>query len=99
MYPTALTQLARANPFSAPLFSLQKVEEPQQSLHGQRTRTLAAAATADEGDSCEFGSQKYFVLCGFGGILSCGTTHTAVVPLDLVKCRMQVCLCGSVPFS
>ncbi|KAG8005834.1 Phosphate carrier protein [Nibea albiflora] len=91
MYPTALTQLARANPFSAPLFSLQKVEEPQQSIHGQRqTRRLAAAATADEGDSCEFGSQKYFVLCGFGGILSCGTTHTAVVPLDLVKCRMQV---------
>lgn len=43
-----------------------------------------------EGDSCEFGSQKYLVLCGFGGILSCGTTHTAVVPLDLVKCRMQV---------
>lgn len=24
--------------------------------------------------------------------MSCGTTHTAVVPLDLVKCRMQVCL-------
>lgn len=24
------------------------------------------------------------------GILSCGITHTAVVPLDLVKCRIQV---------
>lgn len=46
MYPTTLTQLARANPFSAPLFSLQKIEEPQQS-HGQRTRRLAAAATID----------------------------------------------------
>ncbi|MEQ2241250.1 hypothetical protein ILYODFUR_023484, partial [Ilyodon furcidens] len=90
MYPTSLTQMARANPFSAPLFTLQKVEEPQHSLSGQRPRRLAAAAAADEGDSCEFGSQKYFVLCGFGGILSCGTTHTAVVPLDLVKCRMQV---------
>ena len=41
-------------------------------------------------DSCQFGSGKYFALCGFGGILSCGTTHTAVVPLDLVKCRIQV---------
>lgn len=30
------------------------------------------------------------MLCGFGGILSCGITHTAVVPLDLVKCRIQV---------
>lgn len=29
-------------------------------------------------------------MCGFGGILSCGITHTAVVPLDLVKCRIQV---------
>ncbi|XP_067330419.1 solute carrier family 25 member 3a isoform X2 [Channa argus] len=90
MYPTSLMQLARANPFSAPLFTFQKVEEPQQSLHGQKTRRLAAAAVAEEGDSCDFGSQKYFILCGFGGILSCGTTHTAVVPLDLVKCRMQV---------
>ena len=30
-------------------------------------------------------------LCGFGGVLSCGLTHTAIVPLDLVKCRIQVC--------
>lgn len=42
------------------------------------------------GESCEFGSAKYYALCGFGGILSCGITHTAVVPLDLVKCRIQV---------
>lgn len=42
--------------------------------------------------SCEFGSSKYYALCGFGGILSCGITHTAVVPLDLVKCRLQVCM-------
>jgi solute carrier family 25 phosphate transporter 3 len=40
--------------------------------------------------SCEFGSGKYYALCGLGGILSCGTTHTAVVPLDLIKCRLQV---------
>ena len=29
-------------------------------------------------------------MCGFAGSLSCGITHTAVVPLDLVKCRIQV---------
>jgi len=33
---------------------------------------------------------KYFALCGLGGIVSCGVTHTAIVPLDLVKCRIQV---------
>lgn len=41
-------------------------------------------------ESCEYGSAKYYALCGFGGVLSCGLTHTAVVPLDLVKCRIQV---------
>lgn len=43
-----------------------------------------------EADSCAFGSKKYFALCGLGGIISCGITHTMVVPLDLVKCRIQV---------
>ena len=42
------------------------------------------------GDSCEYGSGKFFALCGLGGILSCGVTHTALTPLDLVKCRIQV---------
>jgi len=32
----------------------------------------------------------YYVKCMFGGVLSCGLTHTAVVPLDIVKCKMQV---------
>lgn len=41
-------------------------------------------------DSCAFGSPKYFALCGLGGLISCGSTHTMVVPLDLVKCRLQV---------
>ncbi|KAJ5599156.1 hypothetical protein N7450_000223 [Penicillium hetheringtonii] len=33
-------------------------------------------------------SAKYFYSCMFGGIV--GPTHTAVTPLDLVKCRRQV---------
>jgi len=48
------------------------------------------SAAAEEEYSCEFGSNKYFALCAFGGVLSCGITHTAVTPLDLVKCRLQV---------
>merc|ERR1712233_109456 len=50
---------------------------------------MGAAGASDE-YSCEFGSQKYFALCAFGGVLSCGITHTMVTPLDLVKCRLQV---------
>jgi solute carrier family 25 phosphate transporter 3 len=32
---------------------------------------------------------EYFAACGLGGILSCGLTHTAVTPIDLVKCNAQ----------
>jgi solute carrier family 25 (mitochondrial phosphate transporter), member 3 len=33
---------------------------------------------------------SYYLKCVVGGILSCGLTHTAVCPLDVVKCNMQV---------
>jgi len=62
-----------------------KLSEPASS-----EKRMVAAASAEPEYSCEFGSAKYFALCGFGGILSCGITHTAVTPLDLVKCRLQV---------
>merc|ERR1711974_404861 len=52
-------------------------------------RTTSAAA-AEPQYSCEFGSSKYYALCGLGGVLSCGLTHTMVTPLDLVKCRLRV---------
>jgi len=51
-------------------------------------RSMVAGASDDY--SCEFGSAKYYALCAVGGALSCGLTHTAVTPLDLVKCRLQV---------
>jgi len=35
-------------------------------------------------------NSNYYLKCMFGGVLSCGLTHTAVVPLDVVKCKMQV---------
>jgi solute carrier family 25 phosphate transporter 3 len=56
-------------------------------------RVIAAASVSTTilpGDSCAYGDNKYFALCGVGGILSCGITHTMVTPLDLVKCRLQV---------
>jgi solute carrier family 25 phosphate transporter 3 len=64
------------------------VASPAQSLGQEPLRKLAAGSSEEY--SCEFGSQKYFALCAFGGVLSCGITHTMVTPLDLVKCRLQV---------
>lgn len=63
----------------------------------QHRRCLSAATIfkgknkePEEEYSCEYGSLTYLLLCSVGGVLSCGLTHTAVVPLDVVKCRMQV---------
>ncbi|KAF2234532.1 mitochondrial phosphate carrier protein [Viridothelium virens] len=38
----------------------------------------------------ELYSPQFYAACTFGGLLACGLTHTAVTPLDLVKCRRQV---------
>ncbi|PKA55437.1 Mitochondrial phosphate carrier protein 3, mitochondrial [Apostasia shenzhenica] len=35
-------------------------------------------------------SPTFYAACTAGGILSCGLTHMAVTPLDLVKCNMQI---------
>lgn len=35
-------------------------------------------------------SPAYYAACTAGGIFSCGVTHMAVTPLDLVKCNMQI---------
>merc|ERR1712121_623480 len=82
--PNSFITASRSNLFSNPFFTNAQCE-----TQVNPTRTIAAAAPKDE-FSCEFGSAKYYALCGFGGVLSCGITHTAVVPLDLVKCRIQV---------
>lgn len=83
---SSLIDAARNSPFKAPVA---KCEESNNNTQLVPTRNIQAAA-ANPGEACEFGSLHYFALCGVGGILSCGTTHTFVVPLDLVKCRLQV---------
>jgi len=35
-------------------------------------------------------SPEYYYYCGIGGVLSCGLTHLAMTPIDLVKCNAQV---------
>ncbi|XP_057800524.1 mitochondrial phosphate carrier protein 3, mitochondrial-like [Salvia miltiorrhiza] len=60
----------------------------------------AAAASAPSGGfmiqapnepgKIEMYSSQFYAACTVGGILSCGLTHMAVTPLDLVKCNMQI---------
>jgi solute carrier family 25 phosphate transporter 3 len=42
-------------------------------------------------EKIEMYSPAFYAACTAGGIASCGLTHMAVTPLDLVKCNMQVC--------
>lgn len=77
---SALTSVSQRNPFHHPMTSTTR-----------SIRKLTCANAVDElPATLEYGSLKYFVLCGLGGIISCGPTHTAVVPLDVVKCKIQV---------
>lgn len=46
MYPSTLLHFARANPFSAPQFTLQKVEESTRTVADGQNRRLAAASVA-----------------------------------------------------
>ncbi|KZZ91222.1 mitochondrial phosphate carrier protein [Ascosphaera apis ARSEF 7405] len=50
----------------------------------------ASHKAQEKAGKIELYSPKYYAACTFGGLLACGTTHTAVTPLDLVKCRRQV---------
>ncbi|KAK6842820.1 hypothetical protein PG987_003680 [Apiospora arundinis] len=50
----------------------------------------ASAATKAKTGQLELYSGGYYAACTFGGLMACGLTHTAVTPLDLVKCRRQV---------
>ncbi|KAH9383671.1 hypothetical protein HPB48_025437 [Haemaphysalis longicornis] len=82
-----LLETAKRSPFVRPFAA--KCDSPVDPAPAAGTmvpRNFSACA-ADE--PVVFGSMKYYALCGFGGILSCGITHTAIVPLDLVKCRIQ----------
>jgi len=54
-----------------------------------QTKAAAPGAVTPQ-KKIELFSGTYFAACTLGGIIACGPTHTAVTPLDLVKCRRQV---------
>lgn len=72
---STLFDASRRSPFKVPFSRAQCEAPPTNAIEDQQQlvprRNIAAAAVA-EGDSCEFGSTQYFLLCGIGGIVSCG---------------------------
>jgi len=78
-----IVDIAKQNPFSSPFM-------PNSHKQSERKIAFAAAAVQSKPGEVPYGSLEYYLKCSLGGALSCGLTHTAVVPLDLVKCRIQV---------
>ncbi|PYH47926.1 putative mitochondrial phosphate carrier protein [Aspergillus saccharolyticus JOP 1030-1] len=55
-----------------------------------RELDLASQKAQAKAGKIEPWTPKYYAACTVGGLLACGLTHTAVTPLDLIKCRRQV---------
>ncbi|KAI0408862.1 mitochondrial phosphate carrier protein [Xylaria palmicola] len=72
------------------------VDDPKKKLSAaaqsefDKASGATAAAKAKTGGQIELYSPGFYAAATFGGLLACGVTHTAVTPLDLVKCRRQV---------
>ena len=48
-----------------------------------------AQCAGDAGAKKDVHDASYYMKCMMGGILACGLTHTAVCPLDVLKCKEQ----------
>lgn len=79
--------------YTSPLTSTSLVQrkknpcDPEPSAGGTR-RSLMIPAPKES--RIPMHSPMYYAACTAGGIFSCGVTHMAVTPLDLVKCNMQI---------
>ncbi|KZF25973.1 mitochondrial carrier [Xylona heveae TC161] len=67
-----------------------KSKAGQLSKEAARELEIASQKAQSKAGKLEMYSTKYYLACITGGLLACGLTHTAVTPLDLVKCRRQV---------
>ncbi|KAK9933824.1 hypothetical protein M0R45_020999 [Rubus argutus] len=55
-----------------------------------QTKGLVIPSPTEPSNKIEMYSSSFYAACTVGGVLSCGLTHMAVTPLDLVKCNMQI---------
>jgi len=77
-----------AEPLASPL-----VSPLRRNFRAAQGFAAAAVAEAPAGGIAMY-SPAFYAACTVGGVLSCGLTHMAVTPLDIVKCNMQVRLAG-----
>ena len=84
--PSAVSAAASSSSMTAAAASMPLLSSSPSSFQ-QRRAPVVAFAPAEA--KIELYSPKYYGVCAVGGALCCGLTHTAVTPLDVVKCNMQ----------
>jgi solute carrier family 25 (mitochondrial phosphate transporter), member 3 len=87
----APTAPSPAAPAPAPRFTAASPAErsSSSSLAFPLAAAAAMTAAAPAEKKVELYSPEFYKICAMGGALCCGATHTAVTPLDVVKCNMQ----------
>ncbi|KAJ5475537.1 mitochondrial phosphate carrier protein [Penicillium diatomitis] len=81
----------RREPFPA-WSAIDDVKKTADSIAHEAAReyNVASLKAQEKAGKIEMWTPKYYAACISGGLLACGLTHTAVTPLDLIKCRRQV---------
>ncbi|GKZ87885.1 hypothetical protein AnigIFM59636_005801 [Aspergillus niger] len=83
--------LKRRQPFPA-WNVIEDIEKKADAIAKEASREFDVASQKAQAKTgkIEPWTPKYYAACTVGGMLACGLTHTAVTPLDLIKCRRQV---------
>ncbi|XP_023529265.1 mitochondrial phosphate carrier protein 3, mitochondrial-like [Cucurbita pepo subsp. pepo] len=63
---------------------------PSPIVESTPRKAFAIPSPSEPRKKLEMYSPAFYAACAVGGSLSCGLTHTAVTPLDLIKCNMQI---------
>ena len=88
--PAMLSAASASLAFDGPTaFSAAETTLAQKFQAGRQQPMLPFIPAATEKKIALY-SKDYYLACALGGTLSCGLTHTAVTPLDVVKCNMQI---------
>nr|XP_016472619.1 PREDICTED: mitochondrial phosphate carrier protein 3, mitochondrial-like [Nicotiana tabacum] len=94
LIPTFLygTASSSSSPFSVYRNVITDLEnhDMNTSSSAMAKKPFVVPAPKESSGKIEMFSPGYYAACTFGGVMSCGLTHMAVTPLDLVKCNMQI---------
>ncbi|KAH7655651.1 solute carrier family 25 (mitochondrial phosphate transporter) member 3 protein [Dioscorea alata] len=79
--------------YSPSSFGVEKVDDHDNNKSWGRSGSMVIGAPSEpysSGKKIEMFSPMFYVASAVGGAASCGITHTAVTPLDIIKCNMQI---------